>query len=214
MPEHAVSATSYDTNIFFNCPFDDTFKPIFDALIFSAFDCGFAPHCALETDDSGQVRFEKILFIIRHCRLGVHDISRTELDRAHDLPRFNMPFELGLFIGAARFGTASQARKICLILDRDRYRFQKFISDISGQDIAAHKDDPEAAIRALRKWLASLGLVERIPGGGSIIKRYREFQKILPQILARLDLEHDEVSYADYTNIVSSWLADQPRILS
>jgi hypothetical protein len=125
-----------------------------------------------------------------------------------------MPFELGLFIGAARFGTASQARKICLILDRDRYRFQKFISDISGQDIAAHKDDPEAAIRALRKWLASLGLVERIPGGGSIIKRYREFQKILPQILARLDLEHDEVSYADYTNIVSSWLADQPRTLS
>jgi len=32
-----------------------------------------------------------------------HDISRTELNE-HSLPRFNMPLELGLFLGASRFG--------------------------------------------------------------------------------------------------------------
>ncbi len=54
----------------------------------------------------------------------MHDISRTEPDAANNLPQFNMPSELGLFIGSARFGAArDQRRKICLVLDRERYRF-------------------------------------------------------------------------------------------
>jgi hypothetical protein len=67
---------------------------------------------------------------------------------------------LGLFVGAARFGTGDQRRKICLLLDRERYRFQKFISDIAGQDIAAHGDDPERAIKAMRTWLSALPMKE------------------------------------------------------
>ena len=29
-------------------------------------------------------------------------------------------------------------RENCLIVDRERYRYQQFISDISGQDVEAH----------------------------------------------------------------------------
>jgi hypothetical protein len=104
MPDRNGPAATYDTSIFFNCPFDEAYKSLFEALVFAAFDCGYVPRCALEVDDAGQVRIEKILAIIRGCRLGVHDISRTELDLVNALPRFNMPFELGLFVGAARFG--------------------------------------------------------------------------------------------------------------
>ncbi len=208
---------SYDTGIFLNCPFDDTYKPIFNALVFAAFECGYVPRCALEVDDAAQVRIEKIMAIIRSCRLGVHDISRTELDAANQLPRFNMPFELGLFVGAARFGAGDQKRKICLILDRERYRFQKFISDIAGQDIASHKDEPEEAIMALRKWFSSLpksGTTSKgaLPGGAAIVKRYRAFQSDLPGIFGGLELDADEVSFADYANIVSEWLVGQPRL--
>jgi hypothetical protein len=64
---------------------------------------------------------------------GVHDISMTELDRLTGLPRFNMPLELGLFLGAHRFGSKDQRRKVALILDRERYRCQAFISDIAGR---------------------------------------------------------------------------------
>lgn len=126
MPERSRREATYETSIFFNCPFDQPYKPIFDALIFTAFDCGYVPRCALEIDDAGQVRIEKILALIRSCRLGVHDISRTELDSANQLPRFNIPFELGLFVGAARFGIRDQRGKVCLILDREWYRFQKY----------------------------------------------------------------------------------------
>jgi len=84
------------------------------------------------------------------------NLSRTELDTVYQLPRFNMPFELGVFIGATRLGTREQRRKVCLILDRERYRFQRFISDIAGQDIAAHQGEPDEAIRAIRTWLSAL----------------------------------------------------------
>ena len=182
MPERNGRDATYETSIFFNCPFDETYKPIFDALVFATFDCGYVPRCALEIDDAGQVRIEKILAMVRGCRLGVHDISRTELDTAHQLPRFNMPFELGLFVGATRFGNPAQRRKVCLILDRERYRFQKFISDIAGQDIAAHQGEPDDAIQALRAWLSALPMSGRLPGGSAIVRRYHGFRGQLPGI--------------------------------
>lgn len=42
-----------------------------------------------------------------------------------------MPLELGLFLGAKRYGTGKQRTKLCLILDRERYRYQKYCSDIA-----------------------------------------------------------------------------------
>jgi hypothetical protein len=211
MPERVGRDASYDTSIFFNCPFDPAYQPIFDALIFATFDCGYVPRCALEIDDAGQVRIEKILAMIRGCRLAVHDISRTELDAANQLPRFNMPFELGVFVGATRFGSRDQRRKICLILDRERYRFQKFISDIAGQDIAAHQGDPDNAIRALRAWLSAVPTRGLLPGGTAIVQRYSAFRAQLHSILAGLQIEPHEMTFADYANIVAEWLAAQPR---
>ena len=64
---------------------------------------------------------------------GIHDISRIERDTVNNLPRFNMPFELGLFLGARRFGTRPQRDKQCLVLEAERYRYQKYLSDIAGQ---------------------------------------------------------------------------------
>jgi hypothetical protein len=211
MPESTNRASAFNTNIFFNCPFDHSYKPIFDALVFAAYECGYIARCALEVDDAGQVRIEKILKIIRNCRLGVHDISRTELDADSQLPRFNMPFELGLFVGAARFGAAAQKQKVCLVLDRERYRFQKFISDIAGQDIASHGGDPAEAIKALRKWLSTLPTLEILPGGAEIVRRYKLFQIELPSILSRLNIEPDEATFSDYANVVRDWLVGQPR---
>jgi hypothetical protein len=107
----------YERNIFLNCPFDDEYQPLFRAVMFAVLTCGFRARCALEADDGGEVRIAKIQRIIRDSQLGIHDISRTELDLATGLPRFNMPFELGLFLGAREFGAGQQRKKRALILD-------------------------------------------------------------------------------------------------
>ncbi len=97
--------------VFLNVPFDTAYRPLFEAMVFAVLDCGFQPRCALETTDAGQVRVQKIAAIIRECALGIHDISRTGLDKESRLPRFNVPFELGLFLGAKWFGNQIQRRK-------------------------------------------------------------------------------------------------------
>jgi len=83
---------------------------------------GLFARCALEASDSGEARIDKILAIIAKCKFGIHDISRTELSKKTKLPRFDMPLELGLFLGAKTFGPRGARAKVCLILDRQKYR--------------------------------------------------------------------------------------------
>lgn len=164
------------------------------------------PRCAQDVYDAGEVRIEKIARIIRDCRWGIRDISRTGLN-PQGLPRFNMPLELGLFLGTQRFGPPSQRRKSCLVLDSKRYRYQEFISDIAGQDITAHSDDPAQAIRAVRGWLASSRVgMRNPPGGAAISDRYRRFSDELPRICAEAELRVDELTFVDYADMASTWL--------
>lgn len=208
MPDSTGRALEFETSVFVNCPFDDAYKPLFEAVVFAVFDCGLRPRCALEAYDAGEVRIDKIAALVRGCRLGVHDISRTELNAAA-LPRFNMPFELGLFLGAKRFGDARQRRKSCLVLDREPYRYQAFLSDIAGQDIAAHGGDPVRAIGAVRDWLAAGQRRRPPPGGMEIARRFIEFGAALPGILDELRLGREEMTFSDYANIASTWLAQR-----
>src|SRR5438874_2594989 len=129
-------------SVFINCPFDKQYQPIFDAIVFCIAACGFVPRCTLELTDAGEVRIENIYRLIAQCNHSIHDISRTEVEgQPYRLPRFNMPLELGIFLGAKRFGGRS-SRKRCLVMDRAPYRYKRFISDIGGQDIKAHYTRP------------------------------------------------------------------------
>jgi hypothetical protein len=163
-----VEARLRSKDVFINCPFDDTYKPLFDAIVFAVYDVGFVARCALEVDDASEVRLAKITRIIERCAYGVHDISSVGLGAGTNLPRFNMPLELGLYLGCKLFGGGAQRKKACLILDSDPYRYRASISDISGQDIHSHKGDPMRAISEVRNWLASVSKTKGLP------RRYRD----------------------------------------
>jgi hypothetical protein len=93
-----MARNDYAQRAFINCPFDSEYKPLFEAIAFAVLACGIRPRCALEIDDSSEVRIDKIFKIIAECKYGIHDISRTEVTSASGLPRFNMPLELGNFV--------------------------------------------------------------------------------------------------------------------
>lgn len=208
-----MPAAQYDYNVFLNCPFDPAFRPLFQAIIFAVHDCGYIARCSLEIDDASEVRIEKISKVIASCRFGIHDISRTELDASTGLPRFNMPLELGIFLGAKRFGRAEQKRKSCLILDMERYRFQQYISDIAGQDIVAHAGRPEAAIKAVRDWLSNATpKAIRIPSAATITTRYRSFQDELPDACAKLRWSADDLTFNNFVVLVEEWLKAHAEI--
>lgn len=207
-----MAATPYDYNVFINCPFDRAYRPILYALVFAVHDCGFRVRCTLEVDDSGAVRIENIYRLILESRFGIHDISRTELDEENGLPRFNMPLELGVFLGAARFGRGRQREKRSLILDHEPYRYQKYLSDIAGQDIRSHGGDPEEAIGRVRDWLDSSPVEPEVirPGGAKIAERYRAFMRELPDICGELHLDPEELTFNNFTTFVVEWLKVRP----
>lgn len=200
------SSSSNDRDVFINCPFDETYKAFFNAIVFTVFRSGFRARCALETDDAGQSRLDKICSIVKECRFGVHDISRTEAGGKPPLPRFNMPFELGLFLGAQRFGQGDGARKTTIIFDREPYRYQRFISDLAGQDIHSHDGEVAKLIEELASWLRQQSQDSLIPGGRAIATEYGKFKRMLPGIYRRRRLKIDEANFFDFCFIVAEYV--------
>ena len=200
---------AYARQVFLNCPFDEAYRDIFEAIIFSVLNCGFVIRCARERDDSGETRISKIVEIVRDSQFGIHDISRVELDDANGLPRFNMPLELGLFLGAKSFAEApKQKKKRCLILDSEPYRYQKFISDIAGQDIRSHGNDARTALKLTRAWLVTV-THRSLPGSLETEKLHDDFRMDLPSILAKLSLRPDEIQFVEYVKVAKEWLKDR-----
>lgn len=202
----ARAPNGYRKSVFINAPFSVDRRDIFNAIVFSVQACGFAPRCAREFDDAGQVRMDKIARLIRDCRLGIHDISFMELDDG--VPRFNMPFELGVFLGACRFAEGWVGRKACTIFDSEAFRYQRALSDIAGQDIRAHNCDPRRASDETRDWLShQIQRQERVPGAAAIWTMYEAFCADLPELAAAALQEDAQLTFNERRYFASEWLA-------
>jgi len=195
----------YDRNVFINCPFDEVYAPLFEAIVFAVYDLGFVPRSARERLDSSEIRLHKIIALIRRSRLSIHDLSRTDLDDTTALPRFNMPLELGIDLGCKTF-SRTHARKSFLIFDSEQYRFQKYLSDIGGQDIHRHGNDPKMAVQRVRDWLKAETPLSAFQSGALVYERYLEFQRDLPSLCAKLRYDLDNLTFADFADTISAWL--------
>lgn len=149
----AKNIDRFEKNVFINCPFDPGYKQMLKVLIFTVLKCDLEPRIALERDDSGEQRINKIKELIRCSKYSIHDISRMEPLKGGDLPRFNLPFELGLDLGCRTYGAGNLSTKKCLILEKEEYRYVKVISDISGNDIRSHNGDEQNLSREIRNWI-------------------------------------------------------------
>jgi len=201
--------------VFINCPFDDGFKPIFRAMVFTTILSGYYPRCALDATDGAEIRVSKIASMIGDCDWGIHDLSRIEVDPA-GVPRFNMPMELGIHLGARLLGERKHRRKRALILEAQPHRYDAALSDISGQDIAVHANDPERAIGCVRNWLSEHRRPNEppLPGAGAILADYRLFLAEVGAIIndGRLD-PLDSLTHSDFLFVVRAWIAKRTGAL-
>jgi hypothetical protein len=195
----------YERNVFINCPFDAGYAAIFEAIVFAVIVCGFRALCARIKLDSSEFRLNKIMDLIAVSKYSIHDLSRVELDEGSALPRFNMPLELGLDLGCKRF-SPSRKSKSSLIFDAQPFRFHKFISDIGGQDVANHNNDPALAIANVRNWLRAESGRSDLPGAYSLNDRYTVFKSEVGQVCSRIALKADEMTFVDYCQAVAAWL--------
>jgi hypothetical protein len=133
------------------------------------------------------------------------------LTREDKLPRFNMPFELGLFLGAEHFGAANKKIKkdVLVLVDKNpsHRRYQDCLSDLSGRDVTAHQNDPKNAIKIIRNWLSEYS-DDTVPGPARIWDKYQQFSEDLPKICRGVGLSARNLEFKDYSIIVFHWVAD------
>jgi hypothetical protein len=191
-------------DVFLNLPFDEAYRPVFEAVVFTILASGFQPRSVVEVPSSSETRLERVVRLMKNSTYAIHDISvRPAATPARGGARINAPFELGLFLGLIH-QTRSAKRKF-LVLDREPYR--GFISDLAGFDVAVHHDDPEQARRLVRDWLRVASGDGDIPGSAAISHFHREFRSSMEQA-GRLRRESalSVYGFAEYHRAVTEWL--------
>lgn len=170
------TAADFDRSAFVNCPFDRDYDHILQAVLFCLVRFGLKPRIATERSDAGEPRVSKIVDLIQSSKYSIHDLSRCQAQTEGEYYRLNMPFELGLDYGCRQYGGGRLSRKVILILEEERYRYQASISDLAGSDIESHQGNYEIAVRKVRNWLAGMPDFEAI-GTARVLADYEDFQE-------------------------------------
>jgi hypothetical protein len=104
------------------------------------------------------------------------------------------------------FGLGAVRRKRFLILDAVPYRYQQFISDISGQDIHCHEGSPDRAIDIVRNWLRN-GSGRRVPGPVAIKRQFAQFVEWLPENCEKNGFDRNDLLFVEYVEMARQWIA-------
>ena len=156
--------------------------------------------CALEDDDSGDIRLDKLVQLIRESPRSIHDLSRVEPDR-NELPRFNMPFELGLALGAKRFGQRLGDR--IKIMVADPYRLPAYLSDLGGNDPSAHRTIPNRSFASSAAFCTAPLPAVSCLGPPKLRADFKKFKAQLPAIARQIHYQADESSgFGNYRTFV------------
>lgn len=132
--------------VFLNIPYDSNFRSLYLAYIVGLTHLGLEPRATLGIP-GGSRRLDRILELIKSCRYSIHDLSRVELDRAAPrVPRFNMPFELGL---AVTWSQLNPTRHTWFVCEAENRRLLKSLSDLNGTDPNIHDGTVEGVMREL-----------------------------------------------------------------
>ena len=196
----------FETNVFINCPFDKDYALLLRTLTFTLQYLDFTPFVS-QTISSSTIRVNQIKEHIKNCKYSIHDLSRSRPMKKEDLPRFNMPYELGLDLGACEYGGKILKTKKTLILETARFHYQQVLSDISGQDIENHNDDPKTLVTKVRNWISN-NSTSLIIGQSQIWIALNQFNADLITNLSSTysPKDIDEMPIGDYIKFAKDWI--------
>ncbi len=202
---------AFEENVFVNCPFDAKYLPLLRPLLFTVIYLGLTPRIALEAIDSGELRLNKIVELIRDSKYSIHDLSRSEAAVAGELYRLNMPFELGMDFGYRIYGRPRQRDKRTLVLEAKPNRYKASISDLAGADILCHEDEPYKVIGVVRNWLRNVCLVQAA-GPAQISSAFTDFMADNFDALTKLGFSPLDVELLPVGELIermTAWVASK-----
>jgi hypothetical protein len=182
--------------VFVNTPFSETYRPVFDAIVFTILSFGYDPRSVLEVS-SDQPRLERIFELIGECPLALHDLSES---------RMNTVLELGMFIAARRFGVKQKERPKDFLVVLPDLR-QLMASDLAGIDMVVHNMEPQTAMLTVANWLTTRRQTRTpIPSAASLWNQYQRFRAELPGIARAAKMAEKDIAYYDVVLMIREWL--------
>jgi hypothetical protein len=122
------------------------------ALIAGVVGVGLNPKCVVQLP-ANATRLDRLRQLIASCRYSIHDLSAVEITaRPFRVPRFNMPFELGLAVGIQLEGNAHE----CRVMEAIPHRLDQSLSDLRGFDAYIHNGTADGVIDAVRNMFAGI----------------------------------------------------------
>ena len=123
-----------------------------------------------------------------------------------------MPFELGLCLGARRFGGKKHRRKSALVMINEPFKLPIYLSDVAGSDPDAHHGKPEEVVRLVRRYLHLKPDGRQLPGTAHMLVEFNRFKADLPALAATLKIATDELDpfrdYRDYMALLAQFLLE------
>lgn len=202
--------------VFLNFPYDDSYLPLLQAMVFAVMDCGFWPCCALEYQGANLGRLRKIIRMIQRCPRSIHDL--TPAMTKSGATRQNMALELGMSLACAVNGKDEDMDRPILIMAKVRTGLDEVLSDIRGLDVEEHRGAQAKLIRVVREWFAHTSPGMPIPAAAEIVARFTDFSSELPEIMRRLKYDPAEPlgleGFNNYREFVRAWLENNDRSTS
>jgi hypothetical protein len=174
--------TSFERNIFINCPFDANYIELLRPTLFTLVYFGYNPKIALENTDVSIPRLNKILTLIRDSKYSIHDLSKIKSSKKNEFARLNMPFELGIDFGSKEFSKKHSEKKF-LVLSGEDHGYRKALSDFSGFDAQNHKNNPIQVVQILRDWIYEISDASKLIQGLAIWYKFQN--DFLPFLIAK-----------------------------
>jgi hypothetical protein len=121
-----------------------------------------------------------------------------------------MPFELGLALGAKRFGGPSHRSDRIKIMVAERYKLPAYPSDLGGNDPDAHHAKPDQLIRIVRNFLDVSPSGGPLPGPAKLMETFALFSEALPALAQEIEHRPQEIggfkSYRTFVWCVAEYL--------
>jgi len=117
-----------------------------------------------------------------------------------------MPFELGVFYSAKAFGGQPHKKKCCIILEKEKYRYRKFLSDISGLDVTPHGHTMKKGVSAIRNWLVTASRRKTIPAAENVYNRYRTFDRNIRKACRAKGVDYNTMPFLEVVHNMADWL--------
>ena len=154
--------TSDLRSVFINCPFDNAYSPLFDAIVFTVAACGLEPRSSLEGGAIGEPRLERITRALFASHFSIHDLTRCTGQGPENFARFNMPLELGLAM-AHRLLSSGETKHEWMVMVPQGHTYARFISDLNGFDPARHDGTVRGVVTQVLSWLSERPMVSAWP---------------------------------------------------